>query len=161
MSSFESKFQCPACGSTEFAEQGNFLTCEYCATQYRKKIQDEPIYPQLVGAMKDRQEARFDNARKIYDNLIEAHASESGMEEAYWGRFLCEQYVIFYHNEHGEAIPSFWRINDEKCRDSASYKKALEYARLSGNAEQYEKEASLIEEYKEKYRKVKKEYLNL
>ncbi|MBQ2987911.1 MAG: leucine-rich repeat protein, partial [Clostridia bacterium] len=108
--------------------------------------------------MKDRQEARFDNARKIYDNLIEAHASESGMEEAYWGRFLCEQYVIFYHNEHGEAIPSFWRINDEKCRDSASYKKALEYARLSGNAEQYEKEASLIEEYKEKYRKVKKEY---
>ena len=158
MSNLELTFRCPTCGSTVSKEQGNYVQCLSCGNQYRKKIQNEPIYTQLVYAVNERQEADFDKARRRYDDMIEKRASESGMEEAHWGRFLCEQYVIFYHNEAGEAIPSFWRINDEPCKESKSYKKAIEYARFSGNMENYEKAADLIEEYKAKYRQVKNQH---
>ena len=158
MSNLELIFRCPTCGSTESREQGNYVKCKSCGNQYRKKIQNEPIYTHLVYAVNERQEANFDKARRRYDEMIEKRTSESGMEEAHWGRFLCEQYVIFYQNEAGESIPSFWRINDEPCKESNNYMKALQYARFSGNMENYEKAAELIEEYKEKYRRVKKEY---
>ena len=151
-------FRCPTCGCVEIEEYGSYIKCKACGNKYRRKLQEEPIYADLSYAVNERQEAEFDKSRRRYDALIQEYKhSDCGMEEAWWGRFLCEQYVIFYQNEKEEAIPSFWNINDEPCTKSESYKKALQYARNSGNESNYERLAELIEEYKEKYRRVLKE----
>ena len=157
MDNLQLTFQCPSCGSTEGVDHGTEIRCKHCGNKYRKSLKNEPVYADLSYAVNERQEADFDKARRRYDALIKQYQSGSGMEEAYWGRFLCEQYVIFYQNDAGESIPSFWNINDEPCQKSASYQKALEYGAQSGNLENYEKLAEQIEEYKEKYRQVKRE----
>ena len=158
MGNSETTFLCPTCGSTQGVESGNHVKCSFCGNQYRKKLQNEPVYADLAYAVNERQEADFDKARRRYDALIDKYKTGSGMEEAYWGRFLCEQYVIFYHNDRGEAVPSFWNINNEPCHKSSNYQRALKFAEYSGNRENYENLANLIEEYKEKYRRIKKEF---
>ena len=139
MGNLQLTFQCPSCGSTEGVDHGTEIRCKHCGNKYRKSLKNEPVYADLSYAVNERQEADFDKARRRYDALIKQYQSGSGMEEAYWGRFLCEQYVIFYQNDAGESIPSFWNINDEPCQKSASYQKALEYGAQSGNLENYEK----------------------
>jgi tetratricopeptide (TPR) repeat protein len=48
-------------------------------------------------------------------------------------------------------------VNDTPCRASESFLKAMELGEASGNAENYARLADQIEEYKEKYRRVKAE----
>ena len=158
MSELTLMFQCPSCGSTEGLEYNNYVRCKCCGNKYRRDLKDEPIYADLSYAVNERQEADFDKARRRYDALISKYKTGPGMEEAYWGRFLCEQYVIFYQNDIGDSIPSFWNINEEPCVRSESYKKAIQYGEKSGNLENYERLAEQIEEYKSKYRRVKKEF---
>lgn len=152
-----SKFECPSCGSYAAEEYGNNIICKACGYKYTKNLRDEPVYADLSYAVNKRQEADFDKARRRYDELIRRYGSGSGMEEAYWGRFLCEQYVRFYENDEGKTIPSFWNISAEKCRDSKSFLKALAYGKNSGNSETYELMADCIEEYKRAYLTVCKE----
>ena len=158
MSELKLLFQCPSCGSTEGIEHDKFVKCKCCGNKYRRDLKDEPIYADLSYAVNERQEADFDKARRRYDALISKYKTGPGMEEAYWGRFLCEQYVIFYQNDMGDSIPSFWNINEEPCYRSDSYKKAMQYGEKSGNSDNYERLAEQIEEYKNKYRRVKKEF---
>ncbi len=157
MSHLQLMFQCPSCGSTEGIEQGSFVRCRHCGNRYTKELMDSSVYADLSYAMNERQEADFDKARRRYDALIAKYQGGSGLEEAYWGRFLCEQYVIFYQNDLDESIPSFWNINEELCTNSESYKMALTYGAESGNRDNYVRLAEQIEEYKAKYRKVKQE----
>jgi hypothetical protein len=158
MSELKLLFQCPSCGSNEGTEHNSFVKCKCCGNKYRRDLKDEPVYADLSYAVNERQEADFDKARRRYDALISKYKTGPGMEEAHWGRFLCEQYVIFYQNDIGDSIPSFWNINEEPCVRSESYKKALQYGEKSGNRENYERLAEQIEEYKNKYRKAKKEF---
>lgn len=158
MSELKLMFQCPSCGSTEGLEHDNYVKCKCCGNKYRRDLKDEPVYADLSYAVNERQEADFDKARRRYDALISKYKTGPGMEEAYWGRFLCEQYVIFYQNGAGDSIPSFWNINEEPCTRSESYKKAMQYGERSGNRDNYERLAEQIEEYKNKYRRVKKEF---
>ncbi len=158
MSELKLVFQCPSCGSNEGIEHDNYVKCKCCGNKYRRDLKDEPVYADLSYAVNERQEADFDKARRRYDALISKYKTGPGMEEAYWGRFLCEQYVIFYQNGAGDSIPSFWNINEEPCTRSESYKKAMQYGERSGNRDNYERLAEQIEEYKNKYRRVKKEF---
>lgn len=158
MSELKLMFQCPSCGSNEGIENDNYVKCKCCGNKYRRDLREEPIYADLSYAVNERQEADFDKARRRYDALISKYKTGPGMEEAYWGRFLCEQYVIFYQNDAGASIPSFWNINEEPCTRSESYKKAIQYGEKSGNRDNYERMAEQIEEYKNKYRRVKKEF---
>ncbi len=151
-------FNCPSCNSTEGKKDGKYIKCKFCGNLYRANLMDEPMYVDLRYAVNKRQEANFDDARRCYDKLIKNNPEDSSLEEAYWGRFLCEQYVIFYQNDMGESIPSFWEINREHYSKSHSYQKAIEYGAFSGNRENYERLAERIEEYKKKYVKVKEEY---
>ena len=158
MSELKLMFQCPSCGSNEGIENNNYVKCKCCGNKYRRDLKEEPVYADLSYAVNERQEADFDKARRRYDALISKYKTGPGMEEAHWGRFLCEQYVIFYQNDAGNSIPSFWNINEEPCTRSESYKKAIQYGEKSGNRDNYERMAEQIEEYKNKYRKVKKEF---
>ncbi len=159
MSEMELQFTCPSCASVSGIDKGDYIQCRHCGNKYQKKIKElleGRVYTDLSHAVEARQEADFDTARDKYDALINRYQGGLGTEEAYWGKLLCEQYVIFYQNEDGESIPSFWEINDTSCLKSESYKKALEYGEKSGNRENYERLAKLIESYKQKYRAVQK-----
>lgn len=159
MSDMELQFTCPSCASVIGVDHGDYIQCRCCGNKYKKKIKElleGRVYTDLSHAVEARQEADFDTARDKYDTLINRYQGGLGTEEAYWGKLLCEQYVIFYQNEYGDSIPSFWEINDTPCTKSESYKKALEYGAESGNRENYERLAKLIETYKQKYRAVKK-----
>ena len=159
MSNMELQFTCPSCASVFGIDCGDYIKCRCCGNKYQKKIKElleGRVYTDLSHAVEARQESDFDTARDKYDALISRYQGGLGTEEAYWGKLLCEQYVIFYQNEDGDSIPSFWEINETSCFKSESYKKALEYGESSGNRENYERLAKLIEEYKQKYRAVKK-----
>ena len=153
-------FQCPTCSSSEGVKEGTQIKCAFCGNRYRASFMDDPLFVNLQYAVNERQEAKFDLARRRYDKMIRENPEGASLEEVYWGRFLCEQYVIFYQNDLDEAIPSFWEINREHYSRSQSYQKAMEYGEASGNAENYERLAELIEVYKTKYAKVKKEFPN-
>lgn len=157
MNSLHLAFQCPSCGSTAGVESGAYIKCRHCGNLYTKELMDSAAYADLSYAMNERQEASFDKARRRYDAILAKYTDVGGLEEAYWGRFLCEQYVIFYQNDLDASIPSFWNINDTPCRDSESFQKAVELGEKSGNRENYERLADQIEEYKAKYRRVKAE----
>ena len=156
MENLQSIFQCPSCGSTEYQDAGSYIKCASCGNTYERKLQDKPVYADLAYAFNQRQEAKFDEAQKSYERIIEKYIAGSGIEEAHWGRFLCEQHVIFYQNEHGESIPSFWNISNRPCYKSESYQKVIGYN--NGNTENYKRLANLIEEYKKKYRRVAEEF---
>ncbi len=158
MSDYSPIFTCPSCGSSDYAKQEGMLRCRHCGNLYRDSLMSDPIYAKLQYAVNERQEASFDKARRRYEALLSENKEGAHLEEVYWGHFLCEQYVIFYQNDVGDSIPSFWNINEEPCEKSQSYQKALRLGKQSGNAANYERLAERIEEYKAKYKKVKKEY---
>lgn len=158
MNNYSLMFTCPSCGSVEYRKEGRMLKCQHCGNLYRDNLMDDPIYVNLQYAVNKRQEANFDEARRKYESLIAQNKGKADLEEVYWGHFLCEQYVIFYQNDAGESIPSFWNINDEPCTSSQSFKKALELGKKSGNADNYQKLAERIQEYKQKYKRVQKEF---
>ena len=158
MSNFQ--FVCTTCGGKQAQRIGKYDKCLHCGNKYRVSVGDDALYMNLQYAMNERQEADFDKAKRRYDSIIADCKDNGGLEEAYWGKFLCEQYVIFYQNDDDVSIPSFWNVNNEPYSESKSYKKAIECAKANGNtenAENYRNLAERIEIYKAKYRDVKKE----
>ena len=121
------EFVCITCGGNRGVREGGFIKCKHCGNRYRLRPADDNIRISLQYALNERQDADFDKARRRYDKIIADNDGSADLEEAYWGRFLCEQYVIFYQNDAGESIPSFWNINETACDKSDSYRKALSY----------------------------------
>lgn len=158
MSEFTLQFTCHTCGSTEYTKEGRIIRCKHCGNRYRENFFDDPNYFILQSAVLERQQAEFEKARRQYADLIKKYGDAPHMEEVYWGHFLCEQYVIFYQNDAGQSIPSFWNINEEPCEKSKAYQTALKYGEKSGNRDHYERVAAQLEDYKRKYRQVKKEF---
>lgn len=152
-------FKCTSCGGTEAVQEGEYAKCRFCGVYQKLDRHNDAVFETLQLAAENRQDTEFDKAQTRYDRVISESKDPSALEAAYFGKFLCEQRVLFYNNEAGVAIPSFWQIKDGNCIESKNYKKALEYGEKgkSWNLEAYREQATRIEEYKEKYRKIKKE----
>lgn len=160
MTSYQKPFVCFCCGGRNCRSDETYDRCIYCGTKYKRKKYDDDAEWNLHAARKDREAANFDEALRTYDRIIREGGDDNTLEAAYWGKLLCEQFVIFYQGNDDTVIPSFWNINNQKCSQSPNYKKAMEYAKNSGNTETYIRQGELIEEYKEKYRKVRKDLPN-
>lgn len=160
MANYHEGFECVNCGSRECVSDGTYDRCRFCGTKFKRRAYGDDDEWNLRKARIERESANFDESLRVYNRIIEKTDAEAVLESAYWGRFLCEQYVIFYNGDDDSLIPSFWNINDRPCVQSPDYQKAMEYAANSGNAEVYAYMTDLIEEYKEKYRQVKRDMPN-
>ena len=150
-------FVCVTCGGTHGEQMGDYIKCKFCGNKHKRRLSSDTVFVNLQMALDYRQSAKFDDAREKYDKIIKEHKDDPALEDAYWGKFLCEQRVIFYQNDQNVSIPSFWEVSQEACTASKSYQTAIKYGEKSGNKDNYKALAEKIEEYKEKYKKIEKE----
>ena len=151
------RFRCIACGSTEGVKKGSAYKCRYCGVTLIRKGSESAALAKLREAFELCQIAKYSDAMNKYDEIIQENTDDvSVLEQAHYGRFLCEQQVRFYKNSEDRLVPSFFGFSGKKCQDSVDFKKALEYAQKSGseNEEVYRYQAKLIEDTKEIYNRI-------
>lgn len=156
-SNLRTLFKCPTCGSTDGKVFGANIKCCSCGNQYKREHDNEEAFAQLYSAYELRLDTEFSKAQAKYNNIISANKEDDAvLEYAYYGKYLCEQRVLFYTTEDGKMIPSFWEISETSYHNSDNFKTALKYAEKSNsyNIDNYIKQAELVEEYKKKYEKV-------
>ncbi len=155
----ELNFKCPTCGATEGEVIGEIVRCCSCGNRYKRKHINDEVFTELHAASELRQKNQASDAYGKFVEIIADCEKKSGedndvvLEYAYYGKFLCEQNVRLYTGDDGKPTPSFWKVNKKSCKDSADFKKTLEYAKKNDslNIDNYKKLAEKIEEYKQKY----------
>ena len=119
--------RCTNCGSTNLTFENNIYTCNSCGSKFEKKQFDSKMFVDLRLADNYRQSTHFDDAKKLYKQIIENYP-EDNLTDVYWGLFLCEQNVVFEEDGKGDRFPSFYRINSQSVEDTPSFLKAISYA---------------------------------
>ena len=138
---------CRCCGGT-LNYTSNICICKHCgAANFISDIANKNII-QLNRANKLRQESEFDNAARIYDNIL----SENGPSaDILWYRTLCEYGIEYVPDPVTyKYFPTLHRINDESIKDNAFFKQALELSD-ENQKETLVKEAEYIDEIQIKY----------
>ncbi|MBQ7308375.1 MAG: TIR domain-containing protein [Clostridia bacterium] len=150
------QFVCPNCQSSDFEVLNDTVKCKYCLSKFTKKQMDSQMFVDLRLANFERNQANFEKAKSIYNDIIKNYEKED-LTDVYWGLFLCEQRVLFEEDGKGEKFPSFFRINqDQKVEDSHTFGKALSCA-LKHNKDRLEIFNSLAEKIED----VRKMYLDI
>ena len=138
---------CRCCGGV-LDTFSNLTVCEHCgATNFISDVANKKIF-QLNRANKLRQESEFDNAARIYDNILEEYGPTA---DILWYRALCEYGIEYVPDPISDKyIPTLHRINDESLLDCSFFKQSIELC----EGEQKEtllKEANYIDEVQNKY----------
>ena len=138
---------CRCCGAA-LETYSNLVVCKHClATNFISDVANKNII-QLNRANKLRQESEFDNAARIYDNILEENEPTA---DILWYRTLCEYGIEYVPDPVSDKyFPTLHRINDESILDCDFFKQAYELA----DGEQKEtliKEAEYINEVQTKY----------
>ncbi|MBO4775707.1 MAG: TIR domain-containing protein [Lachnospiraceae bacterium] len=141
---------CRCCGGI-LKVNSNLCVCEYCgATNFISDVANKYIN-QLNRANKLRQEREFDNAARIYDNILAENIPTS---DILWYRTLCEYGIEYVPDPISEKyIPTMHRVNEESILTYHSYLDALSAASRE-QKETLEKEAEYIN-------KIQTDYLNI
>ena len=138
---------CRCCGGA-LDTFSNLTVCEHCgATNFISDVANKKIF-QLNRANKLRQESEFDNAARIYDNILEEYGPTA---DILWYRTLCEYGIEYVPDPLSDKyIPTLHRINDESILDCSFFKQCIELS----EGEQKDtllKEAKYIDEVQTKY----------
>ena len=138
---------CRCCGGV-LDTFSNLTVCEHCgATNFISDVANKKIF-QLNRANKLRQESEFDNAARIYDNILEENEPTA---DILWYRTLCEYGIEYVPDPISDKyFPTLHRINDESILDCSFFKNCIELC----EGEQKEtllKEAKYIDEVQTKY----------
>jgi len=143
------EFKCKMCGSDLSPENGaKVAVCEVCGTEQTLPQADTPKKVNLFNkANALRLQKRFDEAAKLYGQMLENYPEES---EAYWCLLLC-QFGIEYvdDNKTKSKIPTCNRTLKTSIFDKEEYKKAIALATKEEKA-LYEKEAKEIDRLQKK-----------
>ena len=141
---------CRCCGGI-LKVNSNLCVCEYCgATNFISDVANKYIN-QLNRANKLRQEREFDNAARIYDNIL---AENVPTADILWYRTLCEYGIEYVPDPVSDKyIPTMHRVNEESILAYHYYVEALSAAGKD-QRETLEKEAEYIN-------KIQNEYLNI
>ena len=137
--------KCKMCGgSLEVTAGATIIECEYCGTQQTlPKTTDENTQSLFNRANMLRQKNEFDKAEAIYEKIIEADETEA---EAYWGVILCKFGIEYVEDPKSyKRIPTCHRTSYDSIVADEYYKKALEYADITGRSI-YEAEAKKIDQ---------------
>ena len=120
--------QCRYCGA-KLEKEGKKYTCIACGNEFLDESASDTSEQNLIMADNLRQCAKFDEAEKLYLNIINDDSTKD-LSDAYWGLFLCEQNILFEYSDDdsGKAFPSFYNINSSDITKSKNLKKALEYS---------------------------------
>ena len=141
---------CRCCGGV-LKVNSALVQCAYCGATNMISDTAGKYINQLNRANKLRQEREFDNAARIYDNIL---AENPPTSDILWLRTLCE-YGIEYVPDPltGEYIPTLHRVKDESILAYHSYLDALALADADGKGV-LKKEAEYIA-------KIQTEYLDI
>ena len=141
---------CRCCGGI-LKVRSNLCVCEYCgATNFISDVANKYIN-QLNRANKLRQEREFDNAARIYDNIL---AENVPTADILWYRTLCEYGIEYVPDPMTEKyIPTMHRVNEESILAYHYYVEALSVAEKE-QKETLQNEAEYIN-------KIQNEYLNI
>jgi len=141
---------CRCCGGI-LKVKSNLCVCEYCgATNFISDVANKYIN-QLNRANKLRQEREFDNAARIYDNIL---AENVPTADILWYRTLCEYGIEYVPDPISDKyIPTMHRVREESILSYHYYVEALSAADKEQKAT-LEKEADYIN-------KIQNEYLNI
>ena len=150
--------KCPICGGRLKIVETNRV-CDACGEKIPDNSSD-PFVTEYIIANNERQCARFNEAQKIYQGIINKNQDKDiDLSDIYWGLFLCEQNVIFeYHYfKNKESFPCFYGINTIDPEKSEYYlmavNDALKYSSYYdyNKVEVFKKLAALIRDTKNKF----------
>ncbi|MBP5529040.1 MAG: TIR domain-containing protein [Lachnospiraceae bacterium] len=129
---------CRCCGGA-LDTFSNLSVCKHCgATNFISDVANRKVF-QLNRANKLRQEREFDNAARIYDNILEENEPTA---DILWYRTLCEYGIEYVPDPISDKyIPTLHRINDESIFNCDFFKKAIELS-------EGEQKITLLEEAK-------------
>ena len=138
---------CRCCGGA-LDTYSNLSICKHCgATNFISDVANKNII-QLNRANKLRQESEFDNAARIYDNILKENRPTA---DILWYRTLCEYGIEYVPDPVSDKFfPTLHRISDESILDCSFFKQAYELS----EGEQKEtllKEAKYINEVQTRY----------
>ena len=138
---------CRCCGGS-LDTFSNLTVCKHCgATNFISDVANRKVF-QLNRANKLRQEREFDNAARIYDNIL----IENGpTPDILWYRTLCEYGIEYVPDPISDKyIPTLHRINDESILECGFFKQAIELSE-DKQKETLLKEAKYIDGIQTKY----------
>lgn len=138
---------CRCCGGP-LDNNSNLCVCKHCGTaNFISDVANKNII-QLNRANRLRQESDFDNAARIYDNILSENTPTA---DILWYRTLCEYGIEYVEDPLSHKyFPTLHRICDEKIIDNSFFKEALELSD-SEQKKALTKEAEYIEEIQDKY----------
>lgn len=138
---------CRCCGGV-LDTFSNLTVCEHCgATNFISDVANKKIF-QLNRANKLRQESEFDNAARIYDNILEEYGPTA---DILWYRALCEYGIEYVPDPLSDRYyPTLHRINDESILDCDFFKQSIELCEGEQKDTLLE-EAKYIDEVQTKY----------
>ncbi|MDE6722816.1 MAG: TIR domain-containing protein [Eubacterium sp.] len=136
-------FRCKMCGGDlELTDKSTVCECIYCGTkQTVPQINDEKIANLFNRANQLRLVNRFDEAKKIYEDILLENNSSS---EAHWGVILCKYGIEYVDDTNtGKKIPTCHRTIASPIFTDIDYIETINNADESNKAV-YEEEANKI-----------------
>lgn len=136
---------CPNCGGSLEPIGGALYKCRSCGGE-RFMLSDE-VNILCTGAFDHLRRGEFDDAEEKFDSVIAMHPDNA---EAYWGRALTRQGVVFVDDSATRRrVPTCANISEERFIDDPDYLRALRlapfevaesYRRLGGEIENVRRE---------------------
>ncbi|MCR4696722.1 MAG: toll/interleukin-1 receptor domain-containing protein [Lachnospiraceae bacterium] len=141
---------CRCCGGVLNVDSA-LCVCKYCgATNFISDTANKYIN-QLNRANKLRQEKEYDNAIRIYDNIL---AENVATADILWLRTLCEYGIEYVPDPiSSKYFPTLHRIKDESILNYHSYKDALELCD--------EKQRAILEVEAAEINRIQTDYLDI
>ena len=108
------QIKCPVCGGIlNYNINERIYNCECCGAKFQKNdFQNDDFFIKLHSIDIKRQSGDFDTALAMYSDMIKEYSSFSGIDlkPLYWGKFLCEERIVFRHVAGGIPLPNFHEI---------------------------------------------------
>lgn len=141
---------CRCCGGV-LKVSSALCVCEYCgATNFVSDTAGKYI-TQLNRANKLRQEKEYDNALRIYDNILSENIATA---DILWLRTLCEYGIEYVPDPiSSKYFPTLHRIKDESILNYHSYLEAISLCD--------EKQKSILEKEAKEINRIQTEYLDI
>ena len=143
---------CRCCGGVLEVDSA-LSVCKYCGATNFVSPTAEKYITQLNRANKLRQEKEYDNAIRIYDNILSENVPTA---DILWLRTLCEYGIEYVPDPiSSKYFPTLHRIKDESILNYHSYLEALQLCNEE-QKEVIEREASEINRIQSEYLEIAK-----
>lgn len=159
--------KCPSCGANiEVDRNLDKTTCQYCRTtimieeaveKYKIEISGRvevdgiaTVNASLIRANQLMQDKEYDKANTLFKQVLSTDPTNA---EAWWGRYLCEEFFASYYNYQdnlGNSSPEIKAKIKKENLELYAYK-AIEYAK-EDHKQSYKDAIKADEEYIEKVR---------